>query len=138
MSSISKKVANHKKSKKLTSKSKTGHNEEEKKELGPLTLSKLKSILESPSHRANRSVLRYKNFVKQALIVLSKLSCDERHIFLNQHLNEKKLNKWTEKKSKFMDISKCSFQHTPLSISFYNFTYAHSSKEVSKIWYNFI
>jgi len=37
-----------------------------------------------------------------------------------------------------MDVSFTSYQHTPLSAAFYNFTYAHSSSEVSKIWYNFI
>ena len=112
--------------------------EDKEKELAPLTLSKLKKILEYPSYRANRNILRYNDFIKETENILSVLSVDERRNFLNNHLNETKLNKWNEKKSKFMDINTCSFQHTPLSISFYNLTYAHTSKQASKIWFNFI
>eukprot|EP01084_Bolivina_argentea_P035222 65344_1 len=104
----------------------------------PLTLSKIKKILESPPHKANKNILLYKNFTTQAQNILNKLSVEERYNFLNNHLNEAKLNKWNDKKSKVMKISKCSFQHTPLSISWYNFTYAHTSIESFKIWYKFI
>jgi len=128
---------------KSKSKSKSKFNDDEKKEessiVQPLTLSKLKKILESPPYRANKNVLKYDDFITEVRDnVLSVLSVDERRNVLNNHLNETKLNKWNEKKSKFMDISSCSFQHTPLSISFYNFTYAHTSIEASKIWFNFI
>ncbi len=64
----------------------------------PLTISKLQKILESPPHRANRSIISYENFINQTYDILIKLSSDERRNFLNNHLNETKLNKWNEKK----------------------------------------
>eukprot|EP01083_Nonionella_stella_P137640 418800_1 len=103
-----------------------------------LSLSKLQRILESPSYRANRAILKHHNFIAKADSILSGLSSDERRLFLNNHLNEAKLTKWNELKNRFMDTQRCSFQHTPLTVSFYNLTYAHTSVEASKIWYQFI
>ena len=71
--------------------------EEKEKEVTPLTLSKLKKILQSASYRANRNILRYNDFIKETENVLSALSVDERRNFLNNHLDETKLNKWDEK-----------------------------------------
>eukprot|EP01083_Nonionella_stella_P137639 418792_1 len=79
-----------------------------------LSLSKLQRILESPSYRANRAILKHHNFIAKADSILSGLSSDERRLFLNNHLNEAKLTKWNELKNRFMDTQRCSFQHTPL------------------------